>query len=128
MRNLDPGGKQQKALPVRVYRELHRQAKESSLILDESIAWLETLAFFWCMHSCEYSDVQGERCTKILCVRNFCFFNNFNRDISTEYSSLSSNTVTVSITFEFQKKEVRNDIISHQASGDNLGYGEMCPI
>ncbi len=64
----------------------------------------------------------------MLCVRNFCFFNNFTRDISTEYSSLSSNTVTVLITFEYQKKEVRNDIISHQASGDNLGYGEMCPI
>ena len=34
----------------------------------------------------------------------------------------------MSITFEFQKKEVRNDTISHQRSGDSLGKGEMCPI
>jgi hypothetical protein len=29
MQNLDPGEKQQKALPVSVYRELHRQARAS---------------------------------------------------------------------------------------------------
>jgi hypothetical protein len=34
----------------------------------------------------------------------------------------------VSITFEFQKKEVRNDTISHQRSDDSLGKSEMCPI
>jgi hypothetical protein len=78
MWNLDPGEKQQKALPVTVYRELHRQAQESKLLLDEVIAWLQTMAYFWCMRSCEYSDVQGERRTKILCVRNFRFFDKLN--------------------------------------------------
>jgi hypothetical protein len=63
MRNLNPGEKQQKALSVSVYREMHRQANESKLVLDKTIAWLQMLAFFWCMRSCEYSDVQGERCT-----------------------------------------------------------------
>jgi hypothetical protein len=74
MQNLDPGEKQQKALPVSVYRELHRQARASALILDEAVTWLQTLAFFWCLQSCKYSDVQGDRRTKILCVRNFRFF------------------------------------------------------
>jgi hypothetical protein len=128
MRNLDPSEKQQKALPVSVYRELHWQAHESALILDESIAWLQTLAFFWCMQSCEYSDVQGERRTKILCVRNIRFFNNNNRDVSTDYSNLHSAATTVSITFEFQKKEARSDTVSHQRSGDKVGSGEMCPV
>jgi hypothetical protein len=64
MRNLDPGEKQQKALPVSVYRELHRHANELGLTIDKTIAWLQTMAFFWCMHSCKYSDVQGGRRTK----------------------------------------------------------------
>jgi hypothetical protein len=128
MRNLDPGEKQQKALPVSVYREMHRQANNSRLVLDKSIAWLQTIAYFWCMRSCEYSDVEGKRRTKILCVRNFRFFDVNNRDISLEYTSLSEKAVTVSITFEFQKKEVRNDTISHQLSGDKIEQGEMFPV
>jgi hypothetical protein len=128
MRNLDPGEKQQKALPVSVYRELHRQAAESGLLIDRTIAWLQTIAFFWCMRSCEYSDVQGERRTKTLCVRNFRFFDKLNRDISSNYQDLHEHVVTVSITFEFQKKEVRNDTISHQRSGDSIGDGKMCPV
>ena len=128
MRNSDPGEVQQKALPVSVYRELHRQAAESSLVLDDAVAWLQTIAYFWCMRSCEYSDVQGERRTKILCVRNIRFFDKLNKDISSNYSDLQEKAVTVSITFEFQKKEVRNDTISHQRSGDKIGDGKMCPV
>jgi hypothetical protein len=62
MRNEDPGEIQQKALPVCIYRELHRFSKtqKSDQNLDEAITWILTLAFFWCMRSCKYSDVQGE--------------------------------------------------------------------
>jgi hypothetical protein len=77
MRNKDPGEVQQKALPVCIYRELHRISKllpAENSHLDTAIAWLQTLAFFWCMRSCEYSDVQGDQRTKILCVRNFFDF------------------------------------------------------
>jgi hypothetical protein len=79
------------------------------------------------MRSCEYSDVQGERRTKILCVRNIRFFNKNNRDISANIDELTEAT-TVSITFEFQKKDVRNDTISHQKSFDKINGGEMCPV
>jgi hypothetical protein len=81
MRNEDPMEVQQKALPVSIYRELHWVAQllpPEISHLDCTIAWLQTLAFFWCMRSCEYSDVQGECRTKILCVRNFRFFNTQN--------------------------------------------------
>jgi hypothetical protein len=64
MTNLDPGKIQQKALPVCVYREFHRVAKLSppkSSPLDHAVAWLQTMAYFWCMRSCEYSDVNEER-------------------------------------------------------------------
>ena len=103
MRNLDPGQQQQKALPVSVYRRLHQDAASSNLPLDRRIAWLQTIAYFWCMRSCEYSDVQGECRTKILCVQNIRFFDSSNRDISSNLD-LISDAVTVSITFEFQKK------------------------
>jgi hypothetical protein len=130
MRNLDPGEKHQKALPVCVYRELHHLARSSppnSSPLDTAVAWLQTMAFFWFMRCCEYSNVQGECRTKILCVRNIRFYDDQNRDIliSTE---LLTGATTVSITFEFQKKEVHNETISHQKSLDKINGGEICPV
>ncbi len=127
MQNLDPNEKQQKALPVSVYRELHRVARSSGLILDITVAWLQTVGYFWCMRSCEYSDVQGEQRTKLLCVRNVRFFDENNQDISKNYSYIQFAS-TVSVTFEFQKKDVRNNTISHQHSGDSIVMGEMCPV
>jgi hypothetical protein len=130
MRNEDPGEKQQKALPVCVYCELHRVAslsRTSSSDLDIAVADLLTLAFFFCMRSCEYADVTGERRTKILCIRNLRFFNKDNKDISHDIPNLHL-AITLSVTFEFQKKEARNDIISHQRSYDKIAEGEMCPV
>jgi hypothetical protein len=130
MKNADPGEKQQKALPVCVYRKLHKFASTSTQKnsdVDIAIADILTLAFFFCMRSCEYSDVQGERRTKILCVRNIRFFNTKNQDISDKINNLDE-AVTISITFEFQKRDIRNDTISHQRSGDRLGSGCMCPV
>ncbi len=61
MKNNDPGEKRQKALPVCVYREIYRQAQSPSAIpQDKTIAWLQVLAFFFCMQSCEYSHTKGE--------------------------------------------------------------------
>jgi hypothetical protein len=66
MKNKDPGEKGQKALPVCIYREIYKQANSSqATIQDKTIAWLQILAFFFCMRSCEYSDVQGERRKKL---------------------------------------------------------------
>jgi len=82
MKNYHLGEKQQKALPVSVYRELHKVANASNLPLDCMVAWLQTLAYFWCMRSCEFSDVQGERRTKILFIRNIHFFDSQNYLVS----------------------------------------------
>jgi hypothetical protein len=63
MKNTDPGVTPQKALPVSVYREIHRQAQrdKDAPKLSATVADLLTIAFFWCMRSCEYSLVSGER-------------------------------------------------------------------
>jgi len=131
MRNEDPGEVQQKALPVFVYRELYRVAQllpPEISHLDCTIAWLQTLVFFWCMRSCEYSGMQEEHRTKILCMRNFRFFDTHNIDMSANTDVLLERAVMVSITFEFQKRDIRNNTILHQRSGDKLRKGEMCPV
>jgi hypothetical protein len=113
-----------------VYRELHRGASSTPLKnsdLDIAVADLLTLAYFFCMRSCEYSDVQGERHTKILCMRNIRFFDDNNRDISKEFNKIHL-AISVTLTFEFQKRDIRNDFISHQRSNDTKGGGKMCPV
>jgi hypothetical protein len=131
MKNKDPGVKPQKALPVLVYRLIHKQAEQNkhlpNYVLDVVVADLLTMAFFWCMRSCEYSSVEGERRTKLLCFRNIRVFDANNRLIPHNVLTLKA-AASVSITFEFQKKEVRDDTVSHQKSGDTLGNGEMCPV
>jgi hypothetical protein len=124
MKNLDPGTKQQKALPVRVYREIILQARLLPSNLSQpasAISQLLTPAFFWCMRSCEYSEVSGEHRTKLLCLRNIRFFNKDLRLIP-HSSPLIFQAENVSITFEWQKKDVRDDIITHQHSGDKYMY------
>jgi len=73
MQNLDPGEKQQKALPVSVYRTLHRQAEASPLVLDEKIAWLQTIAF---LGVCKVANIQmskasGEQRCYVLGISDF---------------------------------------------------------
>jgi hypothetical protein len=78
------------------------------------------------MRSCKYSDVSGERRTKTLCIRNSRFHKknalipNESREIFKESS--------VSLTFEWQKKETRDDIITHQKSNDKIGHKIMCSV
>jgi hypothetical protein len=105
MQNADPGEKQQKALPVCVYRELYRVAKvhnDTSSDLDSAVTNILTLSFFFCMRSCKYSEVQGERRTKLLCVRNISFFDENNRDIS-KNTLILHQAASVTLTFKFQK-------------------------
>ncbi len=127
MKNDDPGEKQQKALPVCVYHEIFKRAKSSlALPQDTNIAWLQILAFFFCMRSCEYSDVTGERRTKTVCVRNIRFYSH-NKPIPNNSQEIFSAT-TVSITFEWQKRNIRDDTITHQRSNDSIENKIMCPV
>ena len=127
MKNSDPGEKQQKALPVCVYREIHKQAtKTLSSPQAIKIAWLQVLAFFFCMRSCEYSDVKGERRTKTVCVRNIRF--HLHNKLIPNNSREIFNATSVSITFEWQKRDVRDDTITHQKSNDSHKNNIMCPV
>jgi hypothetical protein len=129
MKNTDPSPTPQKALPVSVYREIHRTAQKATTesLLATTVADLMTIAFFWCMRSCEYSTVTGERKTKLLCFRNIRLFCKNNLPIPIDSPKIRE-AHSVSITFEFQKKEVRDDTISHQRSDDTIEGGFMCPV
>jgi hypothetical protein len=99
MKNKDPGEKTQKALPVCVYHEIFKRAKSKlALPQDITIAWLQMLAYFFYMRSCEYSDVTGERRTKTVCVKNIQFYLH-NKLIPNNSQEIFTAT-TVSITFE----------------------------
>jgi len=60
-------------------------------------------------------------------LENFHIFHQHNRHISLEYQNLYLAT-TAAIIFEFQKKDVRDDTISHQRSGVTLSNCERCPV
>jgi hypothetical protein len=126
MKNNDPGQKQQKALPMCVYREIYKRAASSGEPEEITIAWLQVLAFFFCMRSCEYSNVSGKRKTKVVCFRNIRFFQK-NRLLKHNSPGIHLATA-VSITFEWQKRDVRDNVITHQKSNDSIGGGIMCPV
>jgi hypothetical protein len=126
MKNNDPGQKQQKALPVCIYREIYKRAASSGEPEEITMAWLQVLAFFFCMRSCEYSNVSGKQKTKVVCFQNIRFFQK-NRLLKHNSPRIHLATL-VSITFEWQKKDVRDDMITHQKSNDSIGGGIMCPI
>ncbi len=79
-------------------------------------------AFFFAMRSCEYLKVSGSRCTKLLTLKNIRIFK-CRRELkhSDKFLHLAE---TVSITFEFQKKDTRNDTVTHCCSGHKY----ICPV
>ena len=120
-KNEDPNPKQQKALPIGVLRELAKlQVTES----QKAITQLAIGAIFFAMRSCEYlSAPQAEKKrTAVLKLKNIRF-NKDHRTLSHD-SPLLEFADSVSITFEFQKKDERNDTVSQMFTGDPL----LCPV
>ena len=111
---------------MRLSSNFQESKKQTRSPQDITIAWLQILAFFFCMRSCEYSDVSGERRTKTICVRNIRFYSH-NKLIPNNSQEIFTAT-TVSITFEWQKRDVRDDTITHQRSNDSIGNKIMCPV
>ncbi len=104
-----------------VIRSLHSLAKDN---LDSTLADLMTMAIFWCMRSCEYLQVndQKDRKTKILCLRNFRFFNN---QTPIQLNSPFKYEATVlTITFEDQKNREKFDSVTCHRTEDLI----LCPI
>ena len=117
----DPAEKHQKAIPMSVILTL---AKQQLSELDRAIVQLTGLGIFFAFRSCEYLDVpyakHGQ--TEILRLRNIRFFKDGelvqHSHPELEYSDC------ISLTFERQKREEKNDTVTQEASGDSV----LCPV
>ncbi len=117
----DPLPKHQKALPLTVFKLLHRNRFSR---LTSAIGDLTTMVLFFAMRSCEYLTVDMKkdesRKTKRIRIRNIRFF--IDRRQIPNTSPQIHNATSVSITFEFQKNRLNFITITmHRASG------ELCP-
>jgi len=120
-KNKDPAEKQQKALPATVLVEI---AKMQLTETQRAISQLTIGAFYFAMRSCEYCKVPQalKRRTDILRLRNVAFLR---RGRIIPHSSPELEYADcVMITFEFQKKDERNDTVTMHATGHKF----MCPV
>eukprot|EP00957_Ditylum_brightwellii_P087398 6652799-Ditylum_brightwellii.AAC.1 len=105
-KNQDPPPVQQKALPGIVLKMV---AKKKVIELQRAVAQLTIGAFFFACRSCEYLKVlQSEkRRTGVLRLRKVRFLGREN---------------CVSIMFEWQKKDTRQDTVTHLRTGDLVSF------
>ncbi len=98
-------------------------AKNQTTESARAISQLGIGAFFYAMRSCEYLKVQQaeKRRTDILRLRNFRFFTD-GIEMSHDHPLLEY-CDCVSITFEWQKKDERDDTVTQLTTGDPL----LCP-
>lgn len=91
---------------------------------QRALSQLSITAYMFAMRSCEYLKVpQAEkRRTAILKLRNIRFFKD--GQLLSHDSPLLEYADCVSDTFEFQKKDERNDTVTQLFSGDEL----LCPV
>jgi len=83
---------------------------------------LVILAFFFAMRSCEYCKTSGIKRTKLLTLGNLRLFRG-RRELSYSDPDLSR-ADSISITFEYQKRDERNDVITQHRTGDSI----LCPV
>ncbi len=102
-----------------ILRQFHRSSISP---MDLALCELFIGAFFFAMRSCEYLKVSGERKTNLLTLQNIRFFiGNCEIAHNSPHLHLSD---SVSITFEHQKRDIKNDIITHHNTDDKL----LCPV
>ena len=121
-KNVDPGTKQQKAIPLSVIRKLNTQTQTNEI--EKALAELNTGAIYFCMRSCEYLRVQDAKSkrTKLLCLRNIRLFKN-NEELKHSSSHLKQ-ADCIAITFEFQKNQEKNETICQDCTEDPI----LCPV
>lgn len=107
------------AITASILREFY---KMSISAYDKALCELFIGAFFFAMRSCEYVQVTGTRKTKLLTIGNIQFFKGRKRlDHHDPFLHFAD---CVSITFEQQKRDAKNDIITQHKSNDPI----LCPV
>ena len=120
-KNSDPNPKHQKAIPICVVAEV---LKKKATEIQRATSQLEIRGFFYACRSCEYLMVpkDDKRRTNILRLRCMILFKDGRElqhsDTYLEYAEC------VSITFEWQKKDKRNETATQLA----LEHIIICPV
>jgi hypothetical protein len=119
-RNNDPACKHQKAIPLcLIHQMIQRNLSDPGL---QTFHELTLLAFFFAMRSCEYLKVTGDRRTHPLRLRNLVFRR---RNAIVPHDDPNLHLAdTITVTFEYQKTELRDDSITQSKSGHIL----LCPV
>jgi len=90
---------------------------------NKVIGELTTGALFFGMRSCEYLKVEGPRKSKLLRIKNLRFFHHRTEIKKTAKNQDIFNATTISITFEFQKNNQKDEtVIMHS------NKKELCPV
>ena len=119
-RNTDPSSRQQKPIPLALLQKMvTRPCSDPGLIAFHQ---LTIFAFFFAMRSCEYLKTTGDRRTNPLRMEHLVFQKN-NKIVSHDDPDLEL-ADNVTITFEYQKRDMRNDTVTQSRSGKPL----ICPV
>jgi hypothetical protein len=111
----DPGEVPQVAITGSVLRKF---LELSIFSVDKAMCELFIGAFFFAIRSCKYVKVNGPHKTKLLKVSNIRFFCG-NRNVKHSEPKLHL-AECVSIIFEHQKRDAKNDTITQHRSGDRV--------
>ena len=120
-KNADPKIDHQKAVPLSVISELWKRQLTAT---EQALAQLTIGAYFFACRSCEYLKVaqQEKRRTKILTLKNLRFFKD-----GTQLHAPSVELSTadcVSLTFEMQKNDEKQDTVTH----GRTEHEYICPV
>ena len=118
--NMDPSPKQQRPIPLVLIKQMiQRPCADPGLIAFHQ---LFNFAFFFAMRSCEYLKTDGEKRTHPIRLRNLVFRRRHHIIPHDDPNLAEADTITV--TFEFQKRDLRDDAVTQSSSGDPL----LCPV
>ena len=124
----DPKKKHQKAIPIKVLKELLRLAHKANDEFNMAIAQLAIGAYSFAMRSCEYSKTcfdEESKLTKILRVRNVRFF--LGKQLLRHDDKRIFIATYVNITFEWQKNADRDNSVSMHGCR-KYKTREFCPV
>jgi hypothetical protein len=120
-KDADPSVQHQKAIPFALIRQMVTRQTTSPMLTV--LHQLFLLGFFFAMRSCEYLLVTGpKRRTQPIKKKSFTFI--LDGKVLPHDSRYLSRADSVSVTFEFQKRDDRNDVVTQCATGDPV----FCPV
>ena len=91
---------------------------------DTAVGQLVVVAFFFAMRSCEYSDVEAQRRTAVVQVRDITFWKGSER-LGLHQTDEIRNADAVSITFRKQKNRDDGTTITQHRNKDD---DDLCPV